>query len=126
MKPTEGLNIDLKIMQAADIDTAMGSEKRDSKRGESLLLFSVRRARESVMKRVSGTFMAAIVRVWIRAGRKSGLEYVYLKFSSPFQGILYVLYPYRAHSSLLLEPIGIWRRRRRKEISVSSSLPLHL
>ena len=83
MKPTEGLNIDLKIMQAADIDTAMGSEKRDSKRGESLLLFSVRRARESVMKRVSGTFMAAIVRVWIRAGRKSGLEYVYLKFSSP-------------------------------------------
>ena len=75
--------MDLKIMQAADIDTAIGREKRDSKRGESLLLFSVRRARESVMKRVSGTFMAAIVRVWIRAGRKSGLEYVYLKFSSP-------------------------------------------
>ena len=75
--------MDLNIIQAADMDTDMGSVKSVSYTGLKGLFLYARRARESVITKVIGTFTAAIMRVWARAEGKSFLEYVYLKFSRP-------------------------------------------
>jgi len=77
MNPTLGLNMDLKIIHAADIETDIGNVNNVSYTGLSFRFLFARRAREMVMNSVIGTFMAAIVSVCRKAGRKSFLPYVY-------------------------------------------------
>ena len=76
MKPTDGLNIDLNIIQAADMETDMGRVNIVSYTALSLLLFWESKAKVRVITSVIGTLKMAIISVCFNAGRKSLREYV--------------------------------------------------
>ena len=76
MKPTEGLNMDLNIIQAADMETDMGRVNIVSYTALSLLLFWESKAKVRVITSVIGTLKMAIISVCFSAGRKSLREYV--------------------------------------------------
>ena len=82
-QPSVGLNMDLKIMQAADMDTAMGRVNMVSYTGLSLRFFVASSAREIVSTSVTGTLISVMTMEFRSAFLKSFRPKTYLKFSSP-------------------------------------------
>ena len=104
-QPRVGLNMDLKIMAAADMEMDMGRANMVSYTGLSRRFFMASRPSKMVRNRVTGTLMAVSSSVLAKNCRKSRRRKTERKLSSPTN---------RSNSPLSLTAYRLFSRFRQK------------